>query len=60
MVRYEGEMSKEVSLVYTTKRQLALTFNGMGDKETMLKLLDELDRYHIQSTFFLPDRKSVV
>ena len=54
MVRYEGEMSKEVSLVYTTKRQLALTFNGMGDKETMLKLLDELDRYHIQSTFFLP------
>ncbi|WP_312114199.1 polysaccharide deacetylase family protein [Brevibacillus reuszeri] len=54
MVRYEGEMSKEVSLVYTTKRQLALTFNGMGDKETMLKLLDELDRYHIQATFFLP------
>lgn len=54
IVRYEGEKSKAVSLVYTTKRQLSLTFNGMGDKETMLKLLDELDRYHIQATFFLP------
>ena len=54
IVRYQGEKSKAVSLVYTTKRQLSLTFNGMGDKETMLKLLDELDRYHIQATFFLP------
>lgn len=47
-------MSKQFYNVYTTKKQLSLTFNGMGDKETMEKLLDELDQYHLKATFFLP------
>lgn len=54
VARYEGEKSKAISLVYTTKRQLALTFNGMGEKQMMKQLLDELDTYHIKATFFLP------
>lgn len=52
--RYTGEKSKDIPYVYTTKRALSLTFNGMGDDETMKKLLDELDKYHIKATFFLP------
>ena len=40
--------------MYTTERALSLTFNGMGDSETMMKLLDELDAYQIKATFFLP------
>lgn len=54
ITRYSGEKSKDVSYVYTTKRELSLTFNGMGEDETMLELLDELDKYQIKATFFLP------
>ncbi|MNW39505.1 Peptidoglycan-N-acetylglucosamine deacetylase [compost metagenome] len=51
---YTGEKSREITYVYTAKKELSLTFNGMGDKETMTKLLDELDKYGIKATFFLP------
>lgn len=54
IVRYDGEMSRVVSLVYTTSEKLALTFNGMGERQTMMRLLDELDRYQVKATFFLP------
>ncbi|WP_178024721.1 polysaccharide deacetylase family protein [uncultured Paenibacillus sp.] len=52
--RYTGEKSREIPFVYTAKKELSLTFNGMGDRETMYRLLDELDTYRIQATFFLP------
>lgn len=52
--RFTGEESKAIPYVYTTQKALSLTFNGMGDGETMEKLLDELDKYHIKATFFLP------
>lgn len=52
--RFTGEESKAIPSVYTTQKALSLTFNGMGDGETMEKLLDELDKYHIKATFFLP------
>ncbi|WP_258168397.1 polysaccharide deacetylase family protein [Paenibacillus sp. AR247] len=51
---YTGEMSQAVSLAYTTSRNLALTFNGMADAQTMDKLLDQLDALGIKATFFLP------
>ncbi|MET3291865.1 UNVERIFIED_CONTAM: peptidoglycan/xylan/chitin deacetylase (PgdA/CDA1 family) [Brevibacillus sp. OAP136] len=54
VTRYEGEKSKVIPYVYTSRKELTLTFNGMGDREMMDKLLDELDRYHIKATFFLP------
>ncbi|MDF2679823.1 MAG: hypothetical protein K0R47_1013 [Brevibacillus sp.] len=54
VIRYTGEKSKAIPFVYTTKRELSLTFNGMADSETMKKLLDELDKYHLKVTFFLP------
>ncbi|MBB6674542.1 polysaccharide deacetylase family protein [Cohnella nanjingensis] len=54
IVRYTGEKSKVIPYVYTAKRELSLTFNGMGDDKTMKRLLDELDRYGIKATFFLP------
>ncbi len=54
IVRYEGEKCKVISSVYTARKELALTFNGMADKNTMERLLDELDTYKIKATFFLP------
>ncbi|MNW41870.1 Peptidoglycan-N-acetylglucosamine deacetylase [compost metagenome] len=53
IVKYTGDPSKAIPYVYTTKRELALTFNGMGDSGTMDKLLDQLDTYRIKATFFL-------
>ncbi|MDU4695264.1 MAG: polysaccharide deacetylase family protein [Paenibacillus sp.] len=52
--RYTGEKSLEFPYVYTAQKELSLTFNGMGDRETMVRLLDELDANEIQATFFLP------
>ncbi|WP_209972601.1 polysaccharide deacetylase family protein [Paenibacillus eucommiae] len=54
---YAGEKSKAVSFVYTAQKVLTLTFNGMGDDKTMNELLDELDKYHIKATFFLPGNR---
>ncbi|MWV46354.1 polysaccharide deacetylase family protein [Paenibacillus sp. HJL G12] len=54
VTKFTGAKSRAISYVYTTKRELALTFNGMADRGTMTKLLDELDRYRIKATFFLP------
>lgn len=51
---YSQELSKVIDAVYTTKKQMALTFNGMADRQTMRELLDELERYDMQATFFLP------
>ncbi|WP_240941885.1 polysaccharide deacetylase family protein [Paenibacillus sp. HB172176] len=53
-VRRGDEKSLAIPLVYTTRRALSLTFNGMAEKETMTMLLDELDREQIKATFFLP------
>ncbi|MFB9277296.1 polysaccharide deacetylase family protein [Cohnella cellulosilytica] len=52
--KYSGPMSKVLPFVYTAKKELSLTFNGMSDDVTMDKLLDELDKYGITATFFLP------
>jgi peptidoglycan/xylan/chitin deacetylase (PgdA/CDA1 family) len=54
---YNGEMSKAIPFVYTTNKELSLTFNGMGDEVIMTKLLDELDQYGIKATFFLPGER---
>ncbi|WP_411502602.1 polysaccharide deacetylase family protein [Brevibacillus centrosporus] len=54
VVRYTGEPSKAVSMVYTTKPELALTFNGLGDEKKLTQLLNDLDTYNIKATFFLP------
>ncbi|WP_342514556.1 polysaccharide deacetylase family protein [Sporosarcina sp. FSL K6-1522] len=54
IVRYTGEKSNAISSVYTSKKELALTFNGMADQQTMELLLDELDVYEMKATFFLP------
>lgn len=52
--RYDGEKSREIAYIYTARKELSLTFNGMGDRETMTALLDELDAYGVKATFFLP------
>ncbi|NBC70955.1 polysaccharide deacetylase family protein [Paenibacillus sacheonensis] len=54
VVRYDGAMSRALTFVYTARKELSLTFNGMGDAETMKRLLDQLDTYGIKATFFLP------
>ncbi|GAA0122938.1 MAG: polysaccharide deacetylase family protein [Clostridium argentinense] len=52
--RYNGKKSKEISYVYTTKKELTLTFSGMGDEKMMKQILDELDKFKIKAVFFLP------
>lgn len=52
--RFTGEKSREIDFVYTARKELSLTFNGMGDKQTMQALLNELDTYNIKATFFFP------
>lgn len=52
--RFEGAMSKELPFVYTTKKELSITFNGMGDKDRMEQILAQLDLYDIKATFFVP------
>ena len=54
IVPYTGEKSNAISSVYTSKKELALTFNGMADQKTMDLLLDELDAHEMKATFFLP------
>lgn len=50
----EGIAKKALSQIMTTENKVALTFNGLADEETMYQLLDELDRFAIKATFFLP------
>ncbi|MBD8047595.1 polysaccharide deacetylase family protein [Clostridium faecium] len=52
--RNNGKKSKEISYVYTTKKELTLTFSGMGDEKMMKQILDELDKFKIKAVFFLP------
>ncbi|MBD2844376.1 polysaccharide deacetylase family protein [Paenibacillus sp. IB182496] len=53
-VLYTGEPSPAIQSVYTSSRQLSLTFNGLADAQTMHALLDELDRLELRATFFVP------
>ncbi|WP_052345742.1 polysaccharide deacetylase family protein [Paucisalibacillus sp. EB02] len=50
----EVASKQAMNQIYTTEKKMALTFNGMADKETMIDLLNELDRFGIKATFFLP------
>lgn len=54
VARYDGQMSRGIDFVYTARKELSLTFNGMADPETMDRLLDQLDASGIKATFFLP------
>ncbi|WP_315117270.1 polysaccharide deacetylase family protein [uncultured Clostridium sp.] len=45
---------KTIYKVNTISKSIALTFEGMADKDTMNKILDLLDKYNVKSTFFLP------
>ncbi|WP_370452177.1 polysaccharide deacetylase family protein [Cohnella sp. AR92] len=58
IVRYNGEPIRAVPFVYTSGEELSLTFNGLGDADTMQKLLDELDQYGIKATFFVPGMRA--
>ncbi|ARF17539.1 chitin deacetylase [Sporosarcina sp. P3] len=51
---YIGEKSEVLSYVWTTRKELSLTFNGMADQKTMVALLDALEKNNIPATFFLP------
>lgn len=57
VVKAGSGRTEVISYVYTTKPRLALTFDGMGDKKTMQAIFDELDKYKIKSTFFLPGER---
>ena len=56
-VNYEvdenGTKSKVVDYVITDRKILTLTFQGLGNKESLTNLLDELDKFNIKATFFV-------
>lgn len=53
-VRLTEAMSTAIDEVFTSQKQMAMTFNGLADRETMARLLVELAEYDIRATFFLP------
>lgn len=57
--KYSSEMSEVLSKVITNKKIMALTFQGLGNKESLSKLLDELDKYNMKATFFVSGAKVV-
>lgn len=51
----DEKIAREVmTQIMTTEKKMALTFNGLADPNTMILLLDELDRFDLKATFFLP------
>lgn len=44
----------------TTKKEVALTFDGLPDPATTEKLLDLLDKYHAKATFFIEGSNAAV
>jgi len=52
--RFDGPMSEVLPYIYTARKELSLTFNGLADEPTMIRLLDELDKFGIKATFFVP------
>lgn len=53
------DKSKVVDYVITDKKILTLTFQGLGNKESLTKLLDKLDKFNIKATFFVSGIKVV-
>ncbi len=49
----EKEASHFVKKAITDQKVMTLTFDGMGTKETLIPLLEQLERYQIQATFFV-------
>ncbi|MFC7364085.1 MULTISPECIES: polysaccharide deacetylase family protein [Bhargavaea] len=41
-------------LILTTEKSMALTFNGLADRESTERLLDALDSEGLKATFFIP------
>nr|WP_198044754.1 polysaccharide deacetylase family protein [Lysinibacillus timonensis] len=46
--------SETIQYVRITDKKMALTFNGLAEEETMLDILDELDKIKVKATFFIP------
>ncbi|OXS74082.1 chitin deacetylase [Lysinibacillus sp. KCTC 33748] len=50
---HDGTMSEIYSHASILSPRIALTFNGLADNETMLKLLKVLDQCNMKATFFV-------
>ncbi|MFF2178081.1 polysaccharide deacetylase family protein [Lysinibacillus sp. NPDC058147] len=50
---HDGTMSDSYSHVSILSPKVALTFNGLAEKETMQKLLKVLDQFNMKATFFV-------
>lgn len=49
----DGTLSDVIRVSNTLEPKIGLTFNGLADEDTMMKILDELDKHKIKATFFL-------
>ncbi|QDP99964.1 polysaccharide deacetylase family protein [Lysinibacillus fusiformis] len=50
---HDGTMSDVISHAGIISPEVALTFNGLADNETMQRLLNVLDQFDMKATFFL-------
>lgn len=51
---FSASAKEPLHAVMTTKKEMALTFNGLADRKTTYRLLDALDEVMGKATFFLP------
>lgn len=51
---YTASAKEPVHAIMTTDKAMALTFNGLADRETTYRLLDALEEEKGRATFFLP------
>ncbi|WP_107838291.1 polysaccharide deacetylase family protein [Metasolibacillus meyeri] len=49
----DGTLSDVIRLSNTLQPKLGLTFNGLADEDTMMKLLDALATHQMKATFFI-------
>lgn len=53
VIAHDGTMSDVISHAGILSPEVALTFNGLADNETMQRLLNVLEQFDMKATFFL-------
>ncbi len=52
VIAHDGTMSDVISHAGILSPEVALTFNGLADNETMQRLLNVLEQFDMKATFF--------
>ncbi len=58
-LRSSNEKAGVISGIYGGQRNIAITFDGLSDRTTMLKILDLLKTHNLKATFFVDGLQTV-